>query len=105
MYYKIIDEIIYLGDVIGLGPQPVKCLDFIMDHPDITMVRGNHEEKQLFFTDSELHEHGHEHQLWVRERLSKKHFDFMGHGNQIEKIFQYLVFPHIKHLKSLELSE
>ena len=72
-----VDEIICLGDIIGLGPQPVKCLDFIMNHPDITMVRGNHEEKQLFFTDEEIHKHGLEHQLWVRERLSKKHFEFM----------------------------
>ena len=41
-----VDEIIFLGDAIGIGPQPIKCLEFIMNH-NITMVLGNHEERQM----------------------------------------------------------
>ena len=72
-----VDEIIFLGDAIGLGPQPIKCIDFIMDHKDIKMVLGNHEERQKILTDKELHEEGHIHHLWVHDRLSKEHFDFI----------------------------
>ena len=35
-----IDEIIYLGDIIGFGPNPKECLDLIMKSR-VKMVKGN----------------------------------------------------------------
>ncbi len=71
-----IDEIIFLGDAIGLGPQPIKCLDFIMDH-DITMVLGNHEERQMKESNVDYHAVGNGHHLWVHKQMKKKHIDFI----------------------------
>ena len=36
------DEVICLGDVIGLGPNPKECLDLIREN-HIKLVLGNHE--------------------------------------------------------------
>ena len=36
------DEVICLGDIIGIGPKPKECLDIIMNSR-IKMVKGNHE--------------------------------------------------------------
>lgn len=40
-----IDKVICLGDVIGIGPYPSECMDFLMKRTDmiISYVRGNHE--------------------------------------------------------------
>ena len=40
-----VNKIICLGDVIGIGPYPAKCVDFLMNKSDmiISYVRGNHE--------------------------------------------------------------
>ena len=37
-----IDKIIYLGDVIGIGPKPKECLEIILNS-NIETVTGNHE--------------------------------------------------------------
>ena len=42
-----IDEIICLGDIIGYGPDPIKCLDAIMEHCDLTIL-GNHDQAAIF---------------------------------------------------------
>jgi predicted phosphodiesterase len=36
------DEIICLGDIIGYGPNPIECLDLILNYTN-KIVRGNHE--------------------------------------------------------------
>lgn len=36
------DKLVCLGDVIGYGPQPKKCLDLIKDKSDIC-IQGNHD--------------------------------------------------------------
>ena len=40
-----IEKVICAGDVIGIGPFPEKCIDFLMENKDrfIVMIRGNHE--------------------------------------------------------------
>lgn len=36
------DEVIFLGDAVGIGPEPYKCLDRLLKS-DITYIYGNHE--------------------------------------------------------------
>ena len=72
-----VDEIIYLGDVIGLGPQFRECLDFIMNHPDIKMVLGNHEERQKIYTEDDFNMEGHVHHRYIHNRLTKEQLDFI----------------------------
>ena len=37
------DEIFILGDVVDRGPEPIQTLRFIMKHPNMTLIMGNHE--------------------------------------------------------------
>ena len=46
------DEVIFLGDAIGIGPEPYKCLDRLLKS-NITYIYGNHENKPKD-TESEL---------------------------------------------------
>lgn len=99
-----VDEIIFLGDAIGLGPQPVKCLDFIMNHPDIHMVLGNHEERQMKEYKIDFYEEGNRHHLWVHKQLKKEHLDFIDNlPIYIERIIngKRIIFAHF-FLKSLK---
>jgi predicted phosphodiesterase len=42
-----VDQIICLGDVVGYGPDPLKCLDTVMKLCDLTIL-GNHDQAALF---------------------------------------------------------
>ncbi len=42
-----VDEIICLGDIIGYGPDPLKCLDIVMDKCQLTIL-GNHDQAAIF---------------------------------------------------------
>lgn len=73
-----VDKIIYLGDAIGIGPQPDKCLDLIMEN-NIEMVLGNHELYYVKGTniDHEMDENEIMHHKWVKSILNDKHYDFL----------------------------
>ena len=73
-----IDEIICLGDVIGIGPNPKECMDIIIDN-NIEMVLGNHE---LYFLkgteiDDEIKEEELNHHRWVKEQLNDRHRQYL----------------------------
>ena len=73
-----IDRIIYLGDAIGIGPEPDKCLDLIIEN-NMEMVLGNHELYYLKGTDID-HEMSFEeqnHHKWVKDLLNDKHYEFL----------------------------
>lgn len=72
-----IDEIIFLGDAIGIGPQPIKCLEFIMDHPDITMLLGNHEQRQMKDSNVDFYAVGNRHHLWVHKQIKENHLEYI----------------------------
>ena len=42
-----VDEIICLGDIIGYGPDPLKCLDQVMESCQLTIL-GNHDQAAIF---------------------------------------------------------
>jgi diadenosine tetraphosphatase ApaH/serine/threonine PP2A family protein phosphatase len=41
------DEIVCLGDIIGYGPDPVRCLDAVIDNCKLTIL-GNHDQAAVF---------------------------------------------------------
>jgi len=73
-----IDEIVCLGDVIAIGPQPKECLDLIIKNK-VSMVLGNHELYYLKGTiiDDEMGINEIEHQKWVKNQLEEKHKVFL----------------------------
>lgn len=68
-----VDEIICLGDVVGYGPDPERCIDLVHAYCGI-MVRGNHDEAVL---DAEQTRHfngpAREAIDWTRQRLGPTH--------------------------------
>ena len=73
-----VDEIICLGDTLGLGPMPGECIDLIIDN-NINMVLGNHELYYLRGTsiDEDMTDYEKSHHAWIRSKLNNKHFDFL----------------------------
>lgn len=43
------DELYIIGDIFDRGDEPLKILDYIVNHKNITLIRGNHEK---FFTSA-----------------------------------------------------
>lgn len=42
-----VDEIVCLGDIVGYGPDPVRCLDTVIDNCQLTIL-GNHDQAAVF---------------------------------------------------------
>jgi predicted phosphodiesterase len=72
------DEVICLGDVIGLGPSSKECLQTIMENK-IKLVLGNHERYYLNGTHNEtkMSDEEKQHHAWVSEQLDEKFKDYL----------------------------
>lgn len=82
-----IDEIICLGDTIGIGPKPKECIDLIINN-NVKMVLGNHELYYLKGTeiDDEMKENQINHQKWVKEKITNEQKEYLNKCNlTIEK--------------------
>ena len=69
-----VDEIICLGDVLALGPNPKECLDLIIEN-NIKLILGNHELYYLNGTniDDEMSKEEKEHQEWIANQLGEEY--------------------------------
>ena len=93
-----IDEIICLGDILGIGPNPKECMDLIINN-NIKMVLGNHE---LYFLkgteiDDEMGEGEIAHQEWVKGQITASQKSYLEKcGMTIEKEYnsKKLLFVH-----------
>lgn len=76
--YKNIDEVICLGDVIGIGPNPKECLDRIINSR-IRMVKGNHEIYQLSedLYNNHLNDDEKKHRNWIKEQLNQDELNYI----------------------------
>lgn len=72
------DEIICLGDILAMGPNPKECLDLMIKN-NYKMVLGNHELYYLKGTqiDDEMSQKEIEHQKWVKNQLNEKYREFL----------------------------
>lgn len=74
------DKIICLGDVVGYGPSPVECIEFLQENK-IETIKGNHDE----FTSAidsgpsnwEMQDYAAESILWTRVQLQPQHLDWL----------------------------
>lgn len=108
-----IEEIYCLGDIVGYGPNPVECLDLVMDRCKVTIL-GNHDQAALFDPEG-FNEMALNAIFWTREQLDTavggkhsvdKRWDFLGerpksvtekdllfvHGSARDPLSEY-VFP------------
>ena len=77
-----IDEVICLGDVIGIGPNPKECVDILIDN-NIKTVLGNHDLYYLKGTniDDEMGESEIKHHFWVKSQLTDREKDYLSKCN------------------------
>ena len=73
-----IDDIICLGDTIGIGPSPKECLDLLIDN-NITTVLGNHDLYYVRGTiiDDEMSDDEISHQGWIRSLLTEREKNYL----------------------------
>ena len=63
------DEVICLGDIIGIGPKPKECLELLLNS-EITIVAGNHDlyyTKGLEIDDDITDDNEIKHHRWIHE--------------------------------------
>lgn len=72
------DEVICLGDVIGIGPNPKECLDIIIDS-NIKMIKGNHEIYQIneYLVDNHLTDSEKKHRDWINSLLNEEEIEYI----------------------------
>jgi predicted phosphodiesterase len=65
------DRVIFLGDMVDMGPHPAEVVDLIMAHADWDLLRGNHEGYMNGDVRSRTGIDGEElsHQAWTRKQL------------------------------------
>lgn len=68
-----ISNIICLGDIIGYGPNPVECLDLVMDNCNLTIL-GNHDQAALFDPEG-FNPVAMRAIMWTRKTLESDHSD------------------------------
>ena len=73
-----IDQIICLGDTIGIGPNPKECIDTLIEN-NVDMTLGNHELYAIKGTNIEPKIKGEEllQHKWQKEQLTDKELDFI----------------------------
>lgn len=73
-----VDDIICLGDTIGLGPNSKECIDLLISN-NIKMILGNHELYLLKGPniDSLIGTEEREYYKWVKDSLSKREVDYI----------------------------
>ena len=80
-----VDEIFCLGDIIGYGPDPAKCLDTVIAKANLTIL-GNHDQAAIFDPDG-FNPVALRAIFWTREQLDKdpstpdgcdQRWDFLG---------------------------
>lgn len=68
----IYDEVIFLGDAIGIGPNPSECIDLLRDE-NVKFILGNHELYVINdYNNYELKEERKTHYKWVTSNLDDK---------------------------------
>lgn len=73
-----VDKIVCLGDSVGYGADPDKCLDLLMDNQNITSILGNHEYGVLGMLDlSGFNSPAKKSVIYSKERLKKHHLKYL----------------------------
>lgn len=73
-----IDNIIFLGDAIGIGPNPKECLDLLLKN-NAEIVLGNHELYFIYGTqiNSTIDEAEDKHHKWIAKQLTEEHREYL----------------------------
>ena len=89
-----VDRIICLGDIVGYGPAPTKCLDLVLSYCH-EVIKGNHDEAVL---DPDLGRYFNTAALaalnWTREQLGPFHLHAISHMKTRIRLGDSLLLVH-----------
>lgn len=89
---RSIDNIISVGDIVGLGPHPSECLDLIINN-NIRMVAGNAEEYVKFGANAFPYLMNpparHDNAVWTKKQLRKGQIEFINNLPHSIEINEY----------------
>ncbi|HIA71992.1 MAG TPA: metallophosphoesterase [Phycisphaerales bacterium] len=89
-----IDRILCLGDIVGYGPSPTKCLDLVLSYCH-EVIKGNHDEAVL---DPDLGRYFNNAALaalnWTREQLGPYHLHAISHMKTRIRLGDSLLLVH-----------
>ena len=72
-----VDKKIFLGDIVGYGPNPNECVELLKDNAD-TMLGGNHDWAAVDKTDaSYFNPYARESMLWTKDALTDENREFL----------------------------
>ena len=74
-----VDQIVFLGDVVGYGPHPAACVDLLMSLGAKSVI-GNHDAEVVSEPKYDLDSASSPHQYWLRwtyEQLTSAHREFL----------------------------
>lgn len=83
--FKDTDELYILGDIIDRGNKPIDILNYIINHKNITLLKGNHEDMMCtFLLDGDL-------TLWMLNGGSTTYSQILANQdvNYIDKVCDY----------------
>jgi len=81
-----VEELICLGDIVGYGPAPDRCLDIICNYSSIT-VRGNHDEAVIDPLKADLFNGAARQAIyWTRDFLGPLHIDALNRLKPVEHL-------------------
>ncbi len=101
------DRVIFLGDLVGYGPDPNECVDRMREIPDLIALMGNHDaavinqlKTEAFNTEARLSV------TWTQENLTSENLDYLkelpsktlvidditlAHGSPRQPIWEYVL--------------
>jgi len=81
------DATLFLGDLVGYGPNPNQCTDLLLRQPNLTAVIGNHDLAALGHLDLDsFNAQAKEAALWTQSRLSESSRSYLNSLGQIEEL-------------------
>lgn len=87
------DMVIYLGDLVGYGPNPNECIERIRESCGI-IIRGNHDLAAIGCKDLYwFNEYAREAIIWTSKVLSSEAKSYLGHLSE-KKEFEDYIFVH-----------
>lgn len=101
-----VDGVWCLGDLVGYGPDPEKCIERIRELPNLTCLQGNHDAAVLGKLDQEAFNREATVSVnWTRGKISKSSHDFLdglctrletngvtlSHGSPRNPVWEYLL--------------
>ena len=89
-----VDGIICLGDIVGYGPYPDRCIDLVVRCCSLT-VRGNHDDAVINpKRELEFNGYAREAVIWTRRVLGPLHFDALSRLKEIDHPHESVMCVH-----------